>query len=417
VAVTDTLGDTIVVRTVAGSAWRAAELELELLVGRTVGADHEMFGEIRGLAVAPSGDIYVYDHLVPAIRKFGPDGTYLRTLGRGGGGPGEYKGSDGGIAVLADGRLLLRDPGNGRFTVFGSDGQYLEAWPGPRGVTTITPPVAGTHGGFLTRVLARGSSAQVARHAGDGSVIDTVPIPIREVAVPNLEARTRAGALQTLPLPLSPSAIWAMNRDGEWFTAVTGHYEVDRWRTDGTVLRVALDRAPVPLSPEERAAERERAADLIHRLVDPGWQWTGPPIPEIKPVLRRLYGADDGRLWVLLHQPGLPLPQEPGPDGRPRPAQFREPVVFDVFDADGRYLGEVRAPEGFALIPEPVFRSEYVWAVVLDELDVHHIARYRLVTRGHDTGITDGDDLPFYLTLPHLYLSRPSRNQTGLRKS
>jgi hypothetical protein len=68
-----------------------------------------------------------------------------------------------------------------------------------------------------------------------------------------------------------------------------------------------------------------------------------------------------------------------------RPNRFREPVVFDVFEPDGRYLGRVDAPEGFSVFPQPIFRGDRIWAVLRDELDVAYVVRYR-ISAGSDRG-------------------------------
>jgi hypothetical protein len=80
-AVTDTVGDTIVVHTTAGSLWGSPHsLEPELRIGVVEGDDAYMFGSIRGLAVSADGDIFVVDTQVPALRKYGPDGTWIATV-------------------------------------------------------------------------------------------------------------------------------------------------------------------------------------------------------------------------------------------------------------------------------------------------------------------------------------------------
>ncbi|KPK57062.1 MAG: hypothetical protein AMS21_11975, partial [Gemmatimonas sp. SG8_38_2] len=102
-AVQDTVGDTVVIRTVAGSVWGdTAVLVADVTIGQFDGPDEYMFGSIRSLAAAPDGSIYLFDSHVPALRKYAPDGTYLATFGREGGGPGEYKQPDGGLTVLPD---------------------------------------------------------------------------------------------------------------------------------------------------------------------------------------------------------------------------------------------------------------------------------------------------------------------------
>jgi hypothetical protein len=70
---------------------------------------------------------------------------------------------------------------------------------------------------------------------------------------------------------------------------------------------------------------------------------------------------------------------DPAPGGRRHTVRrWCEPVAFDVFEPDGRYVGRVRAPNGFTMHPKPVIRGDTVWAIVRDELDVQRLARLRV---------------------------------------
>ncbi len=373
----DTIGDTITVRTVSGSELGPATLVPELRIGALAGADHEQFGQITGIAVDARGRIYVYDSQVPALRSYAPDGSFLRTLGRDGGGPGEYRQSDGGLAVLGDGRIVLRDPGNGRFIVFGTDGEFLESWPGPQGMFTSTPMVSGTDGGYYNPEFSGGRSGLV-RYSSRGAPLDTLFAP-PPVATPMLTARAES-ASQTWSVPFSPSRLSRLHRDGYFLSAISDRYAIDVHRPGDAVLRIARDMLPVRVTPAERTAEEERVRRAMRGL-DPAWQWDGPPIPQTKPLLRALFPAGDGRIWVQVHQPGEPVPPEelqPERDGR-LPPRFREPTVFDVFELDGRYLGRVSAPTEFSPSPAPVFSTDHVWAVERDQLGVQYVVRYRIV--------------------------------------
>jgi hypothetical protein len=379
----DTLGDTIVVRTISGSERGEMALVPELRIGAVEGADHEMFGEITGLAVGPSGRIYVYDRLVPALRSYDADGRYLGTIGRQGGGPGEYANSDGGLGVLADGRLLLRDPGNARMTVYSADGAYLESLPISGTTFTSFPLFTTADGGFYNPVFGGGQPMRLARHAPDGTPGDTLPLPDRGVTAPQIRAEN-AGSSQSWRVPFTASAIWTFHPGGGYVSAVTDRYAIDVERGDGTVLRMEREADPVPVSPAERAA-REEAATRAMRNLEPGWRWNGPPIPATKPLLSGVFAGTDRRIWAQLHQPGVRVADEgrgPGPDGRAPVPQFREPAVFDVFEADGRYLGRVSAPEDLQAYPRPVFGPDHVWATVRDDLGVQYLVRYRIAAAG-----------------------------------
>ena len=126
--VVDTIGDTIVVRTLAGSVWSGeATLEPELSIGQLEGPQEYLFGRIGSLAVSDSGTLYVLDSQVPEIRVFDRGGVYLRTLGRSGEGPGELS-SPMAIAVLSDGRVLARDSRNQRVQVYTPEGEADAEW-------------------------------------------------------------------------------------------------------------------------------------------------------------------------------------------------------------------------------------------------------------------------------------------------
>ena len=62
---------------------------------------------------------------------------------------------------------------------------------------------------------------------------------------------------------------------------------------------------PVPVAAAERADEEARARWNM-RQTQPDWTWNGPTIPDRKPPFRGLYVGKDGRIWVMVHQPGEP---------------------------------------------------------------------------------------------------------------
>ena len=124
------------------------------------------------------------------------------------------------------------------------------------------------------------------------------------------------------------------------------------------------------------------------RRLEPGWNWSGPGIPDAKAPFTEILVARDGRIWVQLAQPAV---EEDNPDYDPdvegsQPTRWREPLVFDVFGEDGTYFGQVRPPEGFRAYPNPVIDGDYVWAVTADELGVQRVVRFRLTLDGVDAG-------------------------------
>ena len=142
----------------------------------------------------------------------------------------------------------------------------------------------------------------------------------------------------------------------------------------------------MPVQPEERA-ERERRAIHNMRQMVPSWQWNGPAIPDTKPPFGGPLVDEDGRVWVVVSQPGRPTISEEEAraeedrTGWPQ-LRYKEPVVFDVFEPGGRYLGAARPPGGFQTSPEPVIRGDTVWAVMRGDMDVPSVVRFRIVRVG-----------------------------------
>jgi hypothetical protein len=58
---------------------------------------------------------------------------------------------------------------------------------------------------------------------------------------------------------------------------------------------------------------------------------------------------------------------------------WRDAHIYDLFDRDGRYLGEVDVPEGFRTGPRPYIKGDVVVALVEDDEGIPYVKRFRLV--------------------------------------
>jgi hypothetical protein len=389
----DTIGDTVVVRTVAGSIWGAPRrLVPELRIGGMEGGDDYLFGQLNALAVDSAGRIYALDGQVPALRVYGADGRYVRTIGRAGEGPGEYTQPDpNGLAVLPDGRILLHDPGNARITVYSPEGETLDEWPMRGGMWTDYPLFTDAGGqvyAYVWNPRQRSGGAALLELSPEGTPLDTLALPTWEYEAPTISARS-GGSSQTWNVPFSPTRQWTWSPDGYFVGGLSTRYVIDVFRPGGSVLRIERQTEPVPVAAGEKAAQEHRVRQAMQRM-EPSWRWNGPPIRDAKPPFRRIHAAHDGRIWVLLHAPGREAtiaadaddPHSGEPDA---PPEWTEPIIFDVFEPDGRYLGQMHGPDGFQVNPYPVLGEDRVWAVVEDELGVQTIVRF-VIREGADEG-------------------------------
>ena len=141
--VTETIGDTTVVRTLSGSVWGAeATLVPEVSIGELDGPEEYLFGWVFSIAVDDDRNVYVFDYQAQHVGVFDSAGDHVETLGRPGEGPGEFNRAEA-IALLPDGRLVVRNPGNQRIEVFGPEPGQTEQWGYTAGgLTTFTPRAA-----------------------------------------------------------------------------------------------------------------------------------------------------------------------------------------------------------------------------------------------------------------------------------
>jgi len=386
---TSMVGDTVVVETLSGSVWGdTADLVPEVSIGMLDGPPEYTLGQIYALAMGPDGTIYAMDRHVPALRVYDPDGTYRTTFGRSGGGPGEYERPDGGLNVLSDGRVLLRDPSNARIQVYGPDGTPRGEWRIRGRFNTSNRMIVDTLDRAYTMILLDASADVADWRSGlvqilpDGTPGDTLVNPDTGFEGARIEARheTEDGGVNASinSVPFSPSEFSVLSPHGYFIHGISNDYAFTLLVPDRPI-RVRKSYTPVPVTAGERREEEAQATRNM-RYTDPNWRWDGPPIPETKPPFVNVYPGEDGTVWVRVSQPGV---QHDDPDYDPTDAQsvreeWGEPVVFDVFDEDGSYLGAVRAPDDFSPYPPPLFWRDRVLATTRDELDVQRIVLFRV---------------------------------------
>ena len=387
--------DTIV--RVAGQPIHAgvATLVEELSIGVADGAEEYMLGDVADIALGRDGSIYVLDRQVPAIRQYDNQGKYIRTIGRGGSGPGEYR-SASGLATMRDGRLLLWDTGNWRINIYSAEGSALGQWSTPSGSAGSSTAqfsralLVDTAGVVITRktIFSRDFNNRPTvwvRFRPDGSLIDTIQPPPAPRESPSLSA-TRANSSMSAPLPFSPRRVVVMSPLGYIVAGLPDRYAFELHQPGGAIVSVRREIKPEPVSRAERTEARRDIEERM-RGTEPNWSWNGPDIPDTKPLYSDIHVGLDGRIWIaLVPEVGPRIGStsmsmgvgNPGGARRPPPSTEREPskpALYDVFETDGRYLGQVQVP---ARVSSVVRRGDQVWAVAFDTEDVPRIKRYRI---------------------------------------
>jgi hypothetical protein len=372
-----------------------ASLKEELKIGSVDGADEYLLGSVSDIAVGGDGTIYVYDQQVPVIRVYDANGKFVRNIGRKGQGPGEF-GASSGLAIASDGRVLQWDTGNWRINVFSPAGVSLASWPvmGNGTGSSSGGIIVDAAGTIHVRRLefGRGTTTTMwIRMNPNGTVRDTLRMPATVPSLPLLQAKTQQSS-STVPMPYASSIVYTLSPTGSVVVTNSGRYEIEFQRDGKSVARFARTMAPVRVTSAERAAARKYAETKL-RQTDPNWAWAGADIPDTKPFFGFPIVALDGRIWLLQSAHLGDLYTEPstinngGSVGRgggappvrnETPTSQIKPKRYDVFESDGKFLGQVELPGG---VSPRVSRGDLLWDSVVGDDDVIYVKRFRIVWR------------------------------------
>jgi len=387
VAERDTVGETIVVRTVSGSVWGGpVDMVEDLSIGALDGPEEVVFTWIGAVAADRDGRIYVFDWSLPALRCFDADGRYLRTLGREGAGPGEYgKWSNmffqlhqlpgqqrelaafaGALTVGDDDTIVLADLGNSRLNRYRPDGSFVESWPLTGGFYSLQGIAVDTAGRTYVSIAARPvmpSEALAVAYLR----LDAHGDPLDTIAVPTLEGEPRARALG----PTDPSKAHAVSPLGHIVVGVNDYYAFEVRRPEGPTVRIEKVHEPIPFGADERAEWRS-VAEWLRQHDHPG-QINDPA--DAKLAYRSFLTDQQGRVWVRLHvaaRKDETIEVTSRERGGPPLISWVEPAVYDVFEPDGTYLGQVRFP--WRTVPL-LIRGDTAWGVRLGDFGEQYVVR------------------------------------------
>ncbi len=338
----------------SASAWR---IEEELRIGSAEGEGPPAFNQIADLQVDSLGRIYVLESQAQEIRVFDSTGRFVRTVGRKGRGPGEFAQV---IGMRWDpaGRLLVVDQGTARYTILDTVGRML---------ATRTRPLSGWftwrwQGGLDStgrvyewyRQPGAMERDALLRYDTTFKAADTFPLPAYQGESFKIEEKNRRvwGSV-----PYTPTLSWVFDPRGYIWFGITVPYRIYQRRLAGDTVRV-IERAyePLPVTSEDR----DSAIARLDWFTKQGGKVDASRIPSVKPAFDLFFLDDTGYLWV---DPVTPKQDQ----GR----------VFDVFDPDGRYLGQARA--NVRLSGQPVFRGDYVYATTEDESGIPYVIRARII--------------------------------------
>jgi len=360
----EVVAGTTVIRTPSVDDERVAiPVDEVLRIGVRDGAAEYQFGYPTRAVPGGGGEVYVWDEQLKTLRKYDAMGRFVRNIGGVGEGPGEFRTVEG--LVVTEGDIVLWDGGNGRANVYDIAGVFRTSWRVPQSPGYVDTGLAtDARGAVYLPQTVQGGDAFIEVRLTDGTGIDTVLAPALEPGE-RLRAVSATGLMLQVPIPFAPERFVAFHPGGFFIGGVGDDYRITLFRRDAEPLRIEREVEAIPISGGKRRQLRERLTDVM-RMADPGWEWEGPPIPEVLPYFVGLTVGSDGTIWVRRTVAPEESVYEEVIDeiGDLLRRETEQPETFDVFGADGRLRGQVVLPENATLLSVD---GKSLWARVLGE--------------------------------------------------
>jgi hypothetical protein len=356
----------------AAPEWRLEDSAV-MSIGVVDGDAAYTLHNVGGGFVLPDGRI-VIANANTELRFYDRNGAHLRTAGREGEGPGEFKQIAG--LVLARDTVYVYDSQTKRLSLFSLDGEYLRSEPIPevRSLVGASSRLAAVAESGL--VYVRGGSAVPRRDSTgmyrlrmanvrisrDRSRVDTLGITVLDWLT---------GNQQFMVPPFTRSSVAAASNS---VVAVTDpdRYAIELWDIDTTqVQRIfRLREGPPALT---RAAFDSAAREVVDREVR-AQTGSDQPNPELREKLEGLathlepYATLPAYTAVLIDDVGCIW-------ARRWSARGATVYEFDVFGPNGRPAGRAKSPANMSFLQ---VGPDYVLARERDNVGVEYVRLYRL---------------------------------------
>ena len=330
-------------------------------IGSVAGGEANELFRVSDATRLPDGRIVIANSGSGELRVFNPDGSHDGTWGGRGEGPGEFSGFGPAVVAHWPGDSIFASDAVGRprvslFDLNGDHGRDMAVDATRSGLLDVLPD---------GRIVSRGSEAF--REAGDSeglvrldtewSVLEvdgTLLAPLGRFPMVEVFMSTFMGGEINHPLQRrAEGTVW-----GDLVAVgVPYSYEIKAFAADGSLARI-VRRDWDPRTPTEAEIEEFHSRTRVARLPEQ------PPVDSY-PAFERVLGDRVGYLWVREYR------------------MYREgPVVWTVFDPEGRVHGLVETPDGLNVFEIGV---DYVLGRAADELGVEYVQLWAL-SRGVGAG-------------------------------
>jgi hypothetical protein len=361
-----------------GGAWTVSA-EPTLAMGVSEGdPDHEFY-QIAGVTRLSDGTIVVANAGTQQLRYYAPDGALQRSVGRKGGGPGEFAMLMTALGVPGD-SILTFDAMNRRLSLFDPVGRHVRDFGASDASNPVPLLVRGRldDGAYVAQLTTmRIGAAMLERTPGPARDslyvlrLDATGVPADTFGLfpgPRSEVQMIEVGPRSMPMPImipfSPMTHVATGA-GRVYIGTSDTYEVRAYTPAGeltTLIRRSHEARPVTQADIEEM--RASMTEVLEGQANPfaaqfREAYAKVPFPETMPAFGELLVDRDGNLWVA--------------DAIASPDEARR---WSVFDRNGGWLGDVTTPPRLGV---QEIGNDYVLGHATDDAEVERVLLYALL--------------------------------------
>ncbi len=297
-------------------------------IGGDTDNEDVFFGVISDIDIADNGDVYLLDSQLNEVKVYSKDGEFLRSMGREGEGPGEFRGP---IAMFftKDGKVAVLQAVPAKIVVLTRDGKPAGDLPMPKTDDGGFQMLQGgeARGGNTVLFMARTNFDQAANKWSRTGFLASVDVTGKQLC----EYTSKDNTINMSAAELGDKAWdtferrWEVGPDGKVYSCNSyENYEITVYAKTGGVEKVITRE----YKHTPRSAKDKKFMETVmtfHAQRIPGCKVT---IEEMNKDIENIYVRDDGSIWVLNGTGARNLPK--GTMG-----------VFDVFNPEGQFVKTV----------------------------------------------------------------------------
>jgi len=284
-------------------------LKEELVLGK-MGNEETMLLDPRAVDVDQNGNIYVIDWKAVQIKVYDPQGNFIRAIGKRGQGPGEFQ-SPRSFCLTPQQNLAVCDSLSRQIVIFGLDGQFIRTFPDK------------TRSFMQVKVNNKGEMVATQMIIADEAKEELIGFD--SDLRPLFTVASVVMARYPVINPFTPDIYFGLTADGNVLWGVTNEYVFKVVNREGKIIRkIVKNYDPETLTQEDKDKKIKELFGEEGVPSDFPIEW-----PKYFQAFQDFVMDEHGWLYVR------PYTKE----------KVEKGVIYDVFDADGRYVARVVLPD------------------------------------------------------------------------